>query len=763
MIEKYTNTVIRWRYAVVLLTLVWVVLAASGGRLLQLTTDYRIYFGKENPQLKAFDKMQETYNKNDNVFFIIAPANGDVFTPENLGMVQKLTKAAWQIPFSTRVDSITNYQHTYAEEDDLVVEDLVQEPMQLSSADLTHIRTIAINEPLLRNRLISPTSHVTGVNVTVHLPGKDTQKEPVQVAQYARKLSAEFHAQYPTLKIYLTGMVMMNNAFPEASTHDAMTLTPIMFLLVFIMIGVLLRSVAGTITTLFVIVFMIVAVMGMVGWVGIFLTPVVVAAPTIILTIGVADCVHILVSFLTLMRNGMEKQAAMVESLRINFNPVFLTSFTTSIGFLSMNFSDSPPFRDLGNVVCMGVMIAFFLSITFLPAFMMILPLRTSPTKGKERSDEKIMRKFAEFVIKQRNPLLVGMTCCVIVLAACIPKNELNDEFVKFFERPIPFRIATDFASKNLNGLYLIEYSLPAGESQGISEPKYLQQVESFAQWYRSQPETLHVNTITDTLKRLNKNLHADKSEWYRLPDNKELAAQYLLLYEMSLPFGLDMNNQIDLDKSTTRFVVTTTNLTTNQILALEAKAQSWLQENAPTIRSDGTGATIMFSHIGARNIRSMIGGTTLALFLISFILIFALRSVKIGFISLIPNLAPACMAFGLWGMLVGEVGLALSVVTGMTLGIVVDDTIHFLSKYLRARREQNMDSQAAVHYAFVHVGMALTITSLVLISGFLVLSLSAFQLNADMGLMTAITIVFALLADFLLLPPILMKMKGPL
>jgi predicted RND superfamily exporter protein len=167
-----------------------------------------------------------------------------------------------------------------------------------------------------------------------------------------------------------------------------------------------------------------------------------------------------------------------------------------------------------------------------------------------------------------------------------------------------------------------------------------------------------------------------------------------------------------------------------------------------------------MFANIGSRNIKSMLLGTTIALVMISMILIFAFRSIKIGLISLLPNLVPAALGFGLWGLFVGEVGLALSVVTGMTLGIVVDDTVHFLSKYLRARREGGLNSADAVVYAFSTVGRALVITSFVLIAGFLVLALSSFELNSGMGLLTAIVIAFALLADFLLLPPLLMKFE---
>jgi predicted RND superfamily exporter protein len=449
----------------------------------------------------------------------------------------------------------------------------------------------------------------------------------------------------------------------------------------------------------------------------------------------------------------------MVDSIRINLQPVFLTSVTTAIGFLSMNFSDAPPFHDLGNIVAIGVIIAFGLSVTFLPAVMMLLP-------GKQRSGEtassRVMQRFAEFVIAKRKKLLVGMGLACLVLISFIPQNELNDDFVKYFSERIEFRRDADFASANLAGLYLIDYSLESGQDGGVSDPEFQQHIENFANWYREQAEVIHVNVITDTFKRLNKSMHGDEQSWYKLPDSRELAAQYLLLYEMSLPYGLDLNNQINIDKSATRMTVMLYNMTTRTVLDLEQRAQQWLRANTPvSMHNDGASPTIMFSNIGERNIKSMLIGTTVALVLISIILVVALRSIKIGLLSLIPNLIPAALAFGAWGIAVGQIGLALSIVTGMTLGIVVDDTVHFLSKYLRARREKGLDAQDAVRYAFSTVGLALVATSVVLVAGFTVLTFSAFALNSNMAFMTAVTIIFAIVADFLLLPPLLMAIDG--
>jgi predicted RND superfamily exporter protein len=407
--------------------------------------------------------------------------------------------------------------------------------------------------------------------------------------------------------------------------------------------------------------------------------------------------------------------------------------------------------------VAIGVLSSFFYCIALLPALMLALPVKARRTRSRA---VMAMDALADFVVGHRRPVLWGMSLLVVGLVAFIPANELNDEFVKYFDERVDFRVHTDFTTDNLTGLYNISYSLEAGGSGAISEPAFLTKLEEFADWYRQQPEVLHVNSLSDTMKRLNRNLHGDQSEWHRLPDQRELAAQYLLLYEMSLPYGLDLNNQINVDKSATKLDVSLKSISSNMTIALEERVQQWLKENAPpSMQVHGASPSIMFSHIGARNIRSMLSGTTLALILISFILIFALRSLRIGLISIVPNLVPAGMAFGLWGLLVGQVGLALSVVTGMTLGIVVDDTVHFLSKYLRARREEGLSSADAVRYAFHTVGTALWTTSVVLIAGFLVLTRSPFELNSGMGLLTAITIGLALFADFLLLPTLLMTL----
>ena len=749
---KYGEWVIKYRWLVVIASLVVLGLSGYGLKFLGFEADNRVFFSPENPQLKALEQLEETYNKEDSVLFVIAAPDGDIFTGETLGAIQKLTEASWQIPYSVRVNSITNYQHTWVDGDDLIVEDLVKDPASMTEATLEDTKKIATGEPMLLGRLISGSGDVTAVSVTLVLPDKNEEVIP-QVARFAREMAKDFRIANPALELYLSGGVIYDDAFASAGRDDLATLIPIMLVVMILIIFVTLRTISGTVATVIVILSAAIAAMGLTGWYGIRISVPVSMAPVIVITLAIADSIHILTTVGREMRSGAPKREAIVESLRLNLAPVFLTSITTAIGFLSMNFSDAPPFNDLGNVVATGVGAAFFFSIFLLPALMAILPMRRGKEKKQTKAD--FMTMVGEFVIRRRNPLFAGMSIFLVILSFGYSRLEFDDNFLKYFDKSFEIRRAGDFIEERLTGLNAIEYSLPSGVEFGINDPGYLTRVDEFAAWWRFKPEVSNVSTITDVIKRLNRNMHGDDESYYRIPAERALAAQYLLLYEMSLPYGLDLNNQIDVTKSATRMIVTLKDVTSKRMRSLEAEGNQWLKANAPENFSYATGVSLMFAHISERNINGMLWGTTIALIIISGVLIIALKSLKLGLISLVPNLIPAFMTFGLWGLIEGRVGLAVAVISAISLGIVVDDTVHLLSKYLRARRE-GMGPEDSVRYAFRTVGRAIFSTSIILVAGFLVLTWSGFRVNSSMGLLTAIAISFAFIADVFFLPPLL-------
>ena len=749
--------VTRRPWVAIVATLLLAIGAGSGIRFLAFSNNYRVFFSPENPELVAFDDFQNTYTKNDNILFVIQPGEGEIFEPELVDALEWLTTEAWKIPFAIRVDSVTNFQYSWAAGDDLTVEDLVRGGASLEPTELERRRDIALDEPLLHGNLISPDARTTGVNVTLQYPEESLTEVPAAVG-HARDLVRQLHDRHPGLRVALSGVSMLNNAFAEAGQRDALTLLPGMFVVLMVFMILVLRSVTGSAGTLLVVALSAVSALGLAGYAGVALDPISLTAPIIIMTLGIADGVHLLVTVRTLMGDGMDKRAAIRESLRVNFLPVLMTSVTTVIGFLSLNFSDSPPFWYLGNITAVGVVAALLFSVVFLPAFLSVAPLTVSRRSGDRAGASRVLGSLADWVTARYRPVLAIVGTLTVLLVAFVPTIDLNDEWVKYFDDRIAFRGDAEWGMEHLNGLYLLEFSVDAEGPEGISDPDYLDHLERFTVWLRAQPEVTHVYSYTDVIKRLNKNMHADDPTWYRMPEQRDLAAQYLLLYELSLPYGLDLNDRIAIDKSATRVTVTVGDRSTVEFRDVLGRARDWLRAETPDYMwAEPTGASVLFAYISERNITSMLRGNLLAVLLIAGVLIVALRSVGLGTLSLVPNVVPILVAFGIWALVVRQVGMAAATVSATSLGIVVDDTVHFLAKYLRARREKRYDRPAAIRYAFETVGVAIISTTVILAFGFGVLAFSAFRINAQMGLLTMMSIVLALATDLLLLPALLM------
>ncbi|HDY7701724.1 MMPL family transporter [Vibrio vulnificus] len=747
----------RFSFWTLIISLIAIVATAMGAKNLYFRGDYNIFFDGSNAQLQAFDEIQTTFAKTDNIALVLAPKSGDVFDQRTLTQIQDMTEQAWQVPYSSRVDSLANYQHTEAVDDDLLVEDLLYQSYPLTAERIAKVRTIAMSEPLLVNALVSEKGDVAVINITMQMPGGDETAEVNEVVAYVEQMLSHYRAQYPDVTIYKAGIIAMNHSFAMAAQNDSATLVPTMLLVILVFLTLMLRSFLSVLATLVVIIGAIVATLGIVGWAGMFLHVASVNVPTLIMTLAVADCVHVIASMRHFMRQGMPKSQAIHRSVTLNFVPIIITSVTTAIGFLMMNMSDSPVLRDFGNLSALGVMIACVLSVSLLPALLNLLPVRFGAKQMGQSSSSDIMDKLADIVVHRRNVLLPLSIVVIAGSAALIPYNKVNDESVKYFDTSSEFRQAADFMEQRISGMTTMSIAIKTHQSQGIASPEFLAVLGEFTHWLREQPETDHVASLSDIYKRLNKNMHGDDNAYYALPAERELAAQYLLLYEMSLPFGLDLNNQVNVDKSSVKLQLTVKNLGSVELVALEERLYQWFVSHAPQYQVVASSPSLMFAHIGETNMASMLSTLPITLILISALMIFALRSWRLGMISLVPNIAPAVIGFGLWALISGEINLGLSVVVTLTLGIVVDDAVHFLAKYQYARKA-GQNAEQAVRYAFHTVGRALWITTVVLVAGFSVLAMSQFRLNSDMGQLSAIVIFVALVIDFVLLPSLLMR-----
>ena len=746
----------RW-LTIVLTLLVVLALAAGAGRIAAVDVDVRNHFGTDDPHIVALEKLEDTYALSDAALVAVAPQSGAVFTRETLVAIEELTELLWQTPYATRVDSITNHSHSEGREDELIVESLVDDASSLSDEDIERIRKIALDTEEIAGRLVSRDGGVAGLVVSVVLPEENRQLAKKEVTDFLHDTVAAAREKRSAIDYHVTGELVLNRAMSDAIDKEMGILGPAALGIMLLVAIVLLRSIWATVAIVVMLATVILSALGFVGWTGMQLFGESGAALFVLMAVTVAHSVHIIEGMVAGLRQGMDRRRAAIHSLEVNLWPVFLTSVTTAIGFLSLNFADMPPFRVMGNMVAFGALCAFVYAVTLLPAFLSIVPLRSRPVRPGETD---FFDRFGQFVVSYRMALLWSFAVVTVVLIAGISRIELKENWLELLDESYEFRRSTDFISENFTGVETYEYSLSSGREGGITDIGYLGQVDAFAQWARAQPEVAHVFAVSDIMKRLNKNLHADKPEFYSLPKSSDLAAQYLLLYELSLPVGRDLNNLVDVERSATRATVLLKSLSTSEKIKLDDRAQAWFRQNAPGMETQATGVAVVGARSIQRNIEGMLVGTITAMAIVSLLLVFIFRSVRLGLISLIPNFVPAAMAMGLWGWVVGEVGVAASVVTAIAFGIIVDDTIHFMTKYVGARKSGQLPSES-VRSAFRSVGRALLATTVVFALGFMVFGASGMTTNQALGLLVGITVVLALLADFLFLPPLLMLLDG--
>ena len=732
------------------------VLAAGAQHLITVKVSVRNHFNENDPLLVKLEQFEDIYAVSDSVLVVVAPLNETVFTREALAAIDQLTEALWRAPNSVRVDSITNYLHTEGTADGLIVEQLVDDAALLDEASIGRIREIALASQETAGRFVSRDGRVAGLIVSLEIPDQGRDQTRIEVVDALQILVDEQRAANPDMDYHIYGELLLNRAVRDALNDDMSTLAPIAFAMMSLAAILLLRSVWSVLGVFAILIAVVASSFGFAGWLGIRFYAESGAALFILMAIATAHSVHLIQGMTDAMHGGMRRIAAIIYSLQTNVRPIFLTSITTMIGFLSLNFSEMPPFRVMGNMVAFGVICAFVCSVTFLPALLAIMPIRVS---AKRKNGLQFSKWLGHFVISNRTMLLWAFVILSLVGTIGVSRINLDDNnSAKLLDQGYELRRSGDFISENFGGLDYFEYSLSSGREGGITDIGYLNQVNSFTNWLREQPEVSHVTSIADVMKRINQNLHSDAIGSYTLPTISDLAAQYLLLYELSLPVGRDLNNLVNFERSATRMTVVIEELSVQQQIELDERASAWLQENAPEMGTGATGVTIVGAYSVMRNIVNMLLGTFIAMSIVSLLLIFAFKSLRFGFLSLIPNFFPAIISMGIWGYAVGTVTIAASIVTAIAFAIVVDDTIHILSKYLKSRAEGKSPSDAIVP-TFRLVGRPLLSTTLIFALAFFVFGASGLSTNETLGLLVGMTVTIALVADFLLFPPLLLAL----
>ena len=739
----------RWVIAVTMITTAFL---AAGMAFLSYDPSSRIYLGSDNPRLLQLREVEKRFSQANSVQIIIAPKDGQLFTNRVLLLIEDLTEAAWQIPHAFRVDSLALVQRAEVDPESIAFSPLYTDAASLGDADLSELRDLVLNSPHIAPGIVSPDGDVTEIVVLVQPPETDVAGAIFEIADAAKSLAFTAEEENPEVEIRLSGGVIADIAFAEASRRDMQLLVPLMLGLAIGVLAFGFRTWTDTLASVLVVAASAAIGMGLGGALGFSINASTAGAPLMIMTLAVADCVHLLTSRAQYENDGCDRREALIRSVEVNFLPIVITTLSTAVGFLTLNFSESPPLRELGNFVAIGQIAALVLSLTLLPAFRLCLPSsRRSPPDFR-----KPMATLAAFVVRRNRSLLLLFLLTLPAALIGITQLRINDNVVEYFDDSFAFRRDTDFLEDHSGSFHKVLFALDSREDGGIVQPDYLRKVDAFATWLSEQPNVANVVSIAGSLTAMHR-LFTEEDD---LPPTAEAAAEYLLLLEMSQTAGQDLGNITNISRSASLVAVGVSHADSRRLEDLGQTAEAWLKQNMPDLATVATGLSIAYADVTVRNIRAMLSGTLTSLVVVSLIMLVVVRNLRIGVLSLFPNLLPAMFAFGVWGYAVGEVNLAISVIGAMTFGIVVDDTAHFLTRYSRARKAGH-DHAQSVQLTMQQVGPALVLSTLTLVLGFSVLGFSGFSITSLTGLMSALTIGVALAADLLFLPPLLGRL-GP-
>lgn len=740
----------RWHYFFA--TLVLLLVLSSQLLHMVFNGNVNVMFDEDDRYFQRLQQLDHEYAESNYLIVLFQPPGSSVYDAQAMQITRELTAALWQLPHTVRVDSITNYPKLRVDGDTLSVDDLVPDTNLLTDQQLNLIREYARNDQQIQGRLVSPNENATALFASITLP-EDHLDSVLELSRQALLLKQDFEKRYPGSTLHLNGDIALENAMLQVTMDDILRVNPVVFGTIFILLGIFLRSIMAIAAAGAVVIASTGISAGIHVLLGFEMNPITMMAPAIIMVLAVADSIHVLTIYRIQCSEGSAPVQAMQASLRKNLSPVFWTSVTTAVGFLGMNFGDSPPFRTMGNMAAIGVLFAFLSTFTVLPAVALLFPTRFA---NSTFTMAHLMRRMSHWVIGTSRSLLFIILGISVLLLMCIPNLKLNDDISEYFDPSLAIYDSIQFARNNTNGVQYILYSMDSGQENGVYQPEFLQKVEQFSGWLRSQPDVSGVSSYVDTLKKIHRSMNEDDAAYYAIPDNASLIAQYHLLYEMSLPPGMDLTRDLSHDHSALKLTVNVRDSDNQTLIDLEKRIEHWLDQHHPELSNQGSSQLLMFAHMGTNIIRSMVDGSLFTLIFVSLFMIIGLRSIKFGLLSIIPNLIPPIVVYGIWAITVGQVNHAAAMTFSICLGLVVDDTIHFISKYLGARRS-GLSPNESVESSFVHSGSAIVITSITLTCGVLLLSLSNFTVNDTMSLMLAGIIMTALIFDLIFLPSLLL------
>jgi hypothetical protein len=780
--------------------LIFLALGPGGAKLFP-DFSYRVWFQEDDPLIVEFDAFEKRFG-NDEAAIIAVHSPSGIFDIDSALLVYELTERIWRVTDIIRVDSLANYNWIHSVDGEMEVEplypeddlypyfyvpkyetvstsssttsrvekgstprskitDIPKQEREAIEALLAERREIALKHETLPRYLVSPDGRTALILASLKPAiGGATNYEPVVNGIRDVLANLEHVGDH---SFHIIGGPAVSLSFKEAAQKDVSQLVPIVFGLAFTFLALFFRRVSGVVLPLLVVIGTLISAMATGGYLGFSINNMTSIVPQILLAIAIADAVHVLSTYYRSLSRGAERRDAARYSLKKNLVPTLLTSASTAVGFFSFSTASVVPIAMLGVLAGAGTLYAWLYTYLWLGPLMVLLPVKQKKAVDAESLDALSPQgiRSASLIARYRIPILVVSFAVALTMGIFAAKTEVNSDPFSYFPDGSDLNQARIFLEENIGGPIPMEISVYAEEEQGINEPKFMAKVERFQQWLSERPYITNTVSLVDILKSTNRSLHDEAPEMYRLPESRKGIAEQFLLYTMSLPQGMDINDRVTIKQDALRISSSWT-LRDSKEFIIELDNVQRAAKDEFGLNVSLTGKTQLWQRMNPKVVDSFATSITAALILMTLMMIVVFRSVGLGLLAMIPNGLPLLVGAGLLVLIGKTLDIGTVIVFSVCLGIAVDDTVHFLANY-NALRRKGRTAKEAIASIFTHTMPALLITTVVLVTAFGTFAFASFVPNQFFGIMVAFILSVALITDATLLPALLLwKDRAP-
>ena len=751
--KRYLDTIYKLRWFITFFIPLVVIVLSLALMKTDFDGSYRIWFEKDSKKLALYDKFRSEFSNDSGVTIVFRDENG-IFNKKAVQSIERITENLLMMKHIDRVDSLTNYQFIHSDPNNpnnIEVNDFIQDTQQATPTYFDNRKKLALDDSTIVDALISKDATTTMIFGRL---GVDENEGNDISGEIVRDLHAIIDAESNRTgyKYWLGGGPVITHAFVEIASKDALTFSPLVFIISMILLLLLFRKTSGALIPLAVVLFTFLSVLSIQVLLGYKLNNFTANIPVFIIAIGIADAVHIYSVWIINKQKNVENRQAVQNALQENFLPILLTSLTTAAGFLTLAISEIVPVSTLGIAIASGAILAFFISITWMPAVLFLLdaPLKVRP---KTKTNKKSLR-YGEFIVKNDKRIILISSIIVFSIGLGMIHTKVDSNTMNYFNKEVEIRKAAEFTMKHLTGTMSYSIIVDSGKDDGIKEPEFLKTVDKFyTDFSKKFPiDMRHMISILDIVKRYNLVLNAKNT----IPEKRELIAQYLLLHALSLPQGMDITDKMDFQQRKILITAFINIVDTSKNIEMIHFAEEWWKKTPYT--ASVTGQTALYASMQKSITNTLIISLLLTILIISFMILVIFKKLKILWILLLPNILPIVLVLGTIGWLNITIDMGVAITGAIVIGIAVDDTIHFLVKYFNLKKE-GLAMSNTLNEVLLFAGKPILFTTIVLSLSFSVLIFSNFEPNQKFGMVTSIALIVALLADLLLLPALLSRL----